>query len=88
MGPHGDVDGLRPALRVLLTRGSAASPGIYDVRSAVPRWPQLGGQQSSWACGRGTSSPGLRSKKPTGLSMKPIATTGITGHSCARNPVG
>ena len=34
--------------------------------------------------GRGTSSAGLRSKKPTGLSAKPMYVTGITGQSSGR----
>ena len=34
--------------------------------------------------GGGTSSDGLRSKKPTGLSWKPIVATGITGQSSGR----
>jgi uncharacterized protein (DUF2236 family) len=41
---------------------------------------------SGWQCppGAGTSSVGLRSKKPVGLSMKPVLVTGITGQSSSR----
>ena len=38
----------------------------------------------SAACGGGTSSAGFRSKKPTGFSLNPIVTTGITGQSSGR----
>ena len=43
-------------------------------------------QESEWQCppGAGTSSVGLRSKKPVGLSMKPVLVTGITGQSSSR----
>ena len=34
--------------------------------------------------GGGTSSAGLRSKKPQGLSAKPIRATGMTGQSSGR----
>ena len=40
--------------------------------------------QAPLGVGRGTSSAGFRSKKPTGLSMKPIGVTGITGQSSGR----
>ena len=36
------------------------------------------------ASGAGTSSVGLRSKKPVGLSMNPVLVTGITGQSSVR----
>src|SRR5215204_1021168 len=37
-----------------------------------------------WGALGGTSSPGLRSKKPTGLSQKETVSTDITGHSSGR----
>ena len=37
-----------------------------------------------WTIGGGTSSAGLRSKKPTGFSEKPMYDTGMTGQSSGR----
>ena len=43
-----------------------------------------GRQWSECGCDGGTSSAGLRSKKPTGLSVKPAVVTGMIGQSSGR----
>src|SRR6266536_1471246 len=48
-------------------------------------WLTVGtGGQACWAGLAGTSSAGLRSKKPTGLSQNETVSTGITGQSSGR----
>ena len=54
-------------------RGAPALRRPVGVAAAVAR----GGRSR-------TSSAGLRSKKPTGISMKPVYSTGITGQSSGR----
>ena len=39
---------------------------------------------SQWSGDGGTSRAGLRSKKPTGASRKPVDSTGMTGQSSGR----
>ena len=67
-----------PSRRPATTVGLTARPGA----PAHPEWPHA----APWPfapcfVGRGTSSAGLRSKKPTGFSMKPMQATGMTGQS-------
>ena len=59
------------------SRGLAGQP-----RVTAPSISHRGAQQCG--DGGGTSRAGLRSKNPVGLSMKPIAITGITGQSSGR----
>ena len=42
------------------------------------------GRKPHWARVGARPAPGLRSKKPTGLRLKPIFATGITGQSSGR----
>jgi hypothetical protein len=47
-------------------------------------WLPAGEGAQQCTAGAGTSRPGFRSKKPTGLSLKPMGITGITGQSSGR----
>ena len=57
---------------------SATRPSTV-LTSLLPGW-----QWSECGCDGGTSSAGLRSKKPTGLSWKPAVVTGMIGQSSGR----
>src|SRR5207237_4363364 len=55
--------------------------------SSAPRGRRrVTGQGAEWQCAGdgGRSSAGLRSKNPTGTSVKPAYSTGITGQSSGR----
>src|SRR5437660_4617323 len=60
-------------MRQRVSIGRIIAPSAY----AVGLWQHAGSVG-------GTSSAGLRSKKPTGLSVKPMEETGITGQSSGR----
>src|ERR1700752_4718205 len=66
--PHRDIHAPVPPARNLLH--SISFPGHGSI---VPQHPPL--------ADGGRSSAGLASKKPSGLSMKPIEETGMTGQS-------
>jgi hypothetical protein len=59
----------------------------WAIASDSDAWSQLilkDTRDADGAAQRGTSSAGLRSKKPTGLSQKETVSTAITGHSSGR----
>src|SRR6185436_16111751 len=88
--PHGD----RVQQRVGALRSSGVTFPIVEavqrLTAPAPPTPRDYSQLPGAWCpqdrpsGRGTSSAGLRSKKPTGLSAKPMYVTGITGQSSVR----